>query len=132
MAVAGAKAAKAKKELPELAGASEGDIQQLPIYIHIYTHTYIHRYVCIYIYISNMVFLFMGPIVTSRYFRPKDLYRVVKCSCPQDLVIQAPLCNTFRTGLRLVLLGRTWRPKWEFPKIRGTLIWGPYNKDPTI
>ena len=20
----------------------------------------------------------------------------------------------------------------EFPKIRGTLIWGPYNKDPTI
>ena len=23
-------------------------------------------------------------------------------------------------------------PKWEFPKIRGTLLWGPYNKDPTI
>ena len=22
--------------------------------------------------------------------------------------------------------------KWEFPKIRGTLFWGPYNKDPTI
>ena len=22
--------------------------------------------------------------------------------------------------------------KWEFPKIRGTLIWGPDNKDPTI
>ena len=21
---------------------------------------------------------------------------------------------------------------WEFPSIRGTLIWGPYNKDPTI
>ena len=21
---------------------------------------------------------------------------------------------------------------WEFPKIRGTLIWGPYNEDPTI
>ena len=21
--------------------------------------------------------------------------------------------------------------KWEFPKIRGTLFWGPYNKDPT-
>ena len=21
---------------------------------------------------------------------------------------------------------------WEFPKIRGTLSWGPYNKDPTI
>ena len=20
---------------------------------------------------------------------------------------------------------------WEFPKIRGTLFWGPYNKDPT-
>ena len=20
----------------------------------------------------------------------------------------------------------------EFPKIRGTLLWGPYNKDPTI
>ena len=23
-------------------------------------------------------------------------------------------------------------PIWEFPKIRGTLFWGPYNKDPTI
>ena len=21
---------------------------------------------------------------------------------------------------------------WEFPKIRGTLFWGPSNKDPTI
>ena len=21
---------------------------------------------------------------------------------------------------------------WEFPKIRGTLFWGPYNKDPSI
>ena len=23
-------------------------------------------------------------------------------------------------------------PIWEFPEIRGTLFWGPYNKDPTI
>ena len=23
-------------------------------------------------------------------------------------------------------------PTREFPKIRGTLVWGPYNKDPTI
>ena len=21
---------------------------------------------------------------------------------------------------------------WEFPEIKGTLVWGPYNKDPTI
>ena len=21
---------------------------------------------------------------------------------------------------------------WEFPKIAGTVFWGPYNKDPTI
>ena len=21
---------------------------------------------------------------------------------------------------------------WDFPKIRGTLFWSPYNKDPTI
>ena len=21
---------------------------------------------------------------------------------------------------------------WEFPKIRGTIFWGPYNKDPTF
>ena len=21
---------------------------------------------------------------------------------------------------------------WEFPKIRGTLFWDPYNKEPTI
>ena len=33
--------------------------------------------------------------------------------------------------------GATWRGVelvciWEFPKIRGTLYWGPCNKDPTI
>ena len=22
--------------------------------------------------------------------------------------------------------------RWEFPKNRGTLFWGPYNRDPTI
>ena len=22
--------------------------------------------------------------------------------------------------------------KWGFPKIKGTLVWDPYNKDPTI
>ena len=22
--------------------------------------------------------------------------------------------------------------RWEFPKIRGTLFWGPYSEDPTI
>ena len=25
-----------------------------------------------------------------------------------------------------------YKSMWEFPKIRGTLFWGPYNKDPTI
>ena len=24
------------------------------------------------------------------------------------------------------------RDTWEFPKIRGTVFWGPYNKDPTM
>ena len=33
-AVAGAKATKAKKELPELAGASPGDIQYLPLFLN--------------------------------------------------------------------------------------------------
>ena len=25
-----------------------------------------------------------------------------------------------------------WKPIWEFPKIRGTFCWSPYNKDPTV
>ena len=25
---------------------------------------------------------------------------------------------------------RSTQHKWEFPKIRGTVFWGPYNKDP--
>ena len=33
------------------------------------------------------------------------------------------------SGLELQCFGFT---IWEFPKIRGTLFWGPYNKDPTI
>ena len=24
------------------------------------------------------------------------------------------------------------KPRWEFPELRRTLFWGPYNKDPTI
>ena len=36
--------------------------------------------------------------------------------------------NTVLT-LDLFVLGT---PKWEFPKIRGALFGGPYNKDPTI
>ena len=41
-------------------------------------------------------------------------------------------------GTDLTFGGRPSRPKgsksyiiWGFPKIRGTLCWGPYNKDPT-
>ena len=41
-------------------------------------------------------------------------------------------------GTDLTFGGRPSRPKgsksyiiWGFPKIRGTLFWGPYNKDPT-
>ena len=30
------------------------------------------------------------------------------------------------------LLGLLQNLIWEFPKIGGTLVWGPYNKDPTI
>ena len=28
--------------------------------------------------------------------------------------------------------GRLAGSMWELPKIRGTLFWGPYNRDPTI
>ena len=28
--------------------------------------------------------------------------------------------------------GLTYACTWELPKIRGTLFWGPHNKDPTI
>ena len=28
--------------------------------------------------------------------------------------------------------GSRYPNKWEFPKIRATLFWGPYIKDPTI
>ena len=27
---------------------------------------------------------------------------------------------------------RLFRTNWEFPKIRGTLFWGSYNKDPIV
>ena len=33
---------------------------------------------------------------------------------------------------RLPVVLVTGKAMWEFPKIRGTLFWGPYNKDPTI
>ena len=32
----------------------------------------------------------------------------------------------------LLVLGDLGFRKWEFPKIRDTLFWGPYTKDPTI
>ena len=38
------------------------------------------------------------------------------------------------SGKRMPLFqGAAWELAiWEFPKIRGTLFGGPYNKDPTI
>ena len=38
------------------------------------------------------------------------------------------LCVPGRDGYRK----STASDKWEFPTIRGTLFWGPYDKDPTI
>ena len=39
-------------------------------------------------------------------------------------------------GAKSALCVECWQgwgaPVWEFRKIRGTLFWGPYNKDPTI
>ena len=35
-------------------------------------------------------------------------------------------------GLRADIWAEGLMSIWEFPKIRGTLIGGPYNKDPTI
>ena len=32
----------------------------------------------------------------------------------------------------LGLMDSATRSIWEFPKIRGTVFWGPYDKDPTI
>ena len=36
----------------------------------------------------------------------------------------------------LLKLNEIWLPNsqttWEFPKIGGTLFWGPYNTDPTV
>ena len=47
-------------------------------------------------------------------------------------------CNIFCKALGFeTVRNRKEKPKVrlairEFPKIRGTLFWGPYNKDPTI
>ena len=48
--------------------------------------------------------------------------------CPLDIHIMVKLLplpgfRTFRSS--------TW-PRWELPKVRGTLFGGPYDKDPTI
>ena len=49
-------------------------------------------------------------------------------------VYTVPLKGSIRVPLRVPtkdLQGLGFRV-WEFPKIRCTLFWGPYNKDPTI
>ena len=35
-------------------------------------------------------------------------------------------------GVKGLSLNLQPQSKWEFPKCRGALIWGPYDKDPTI
>ena len=65
-----------------------------------------------------------------------------------ELSISNPVKGTFESSFKGTLptlivlalrkdslvLGWEWgnAPIWEFPKIRGTLFWGPYYKDPTI
>ena len=38
----------------------------------------------------------------------------------------------FRVNVASLVVGLRLRLIWEFPKIRGTLFWGPYHKDPTV
>ena len=50
--------------------------------------------------------------------------------------LMAPHLDLFRSPWRRWpeprILERMASAMWEFPKIRDTLFWGPYNKDPTI
>ena len=43
-----------------------------------------------------------------------------------------PLKRSIRVPFKGSYMGSIGFRVWEFPKIRGTLFWGPYNKDPTI
>ena len=51
-----------------------------------------------------------------------------------DLEEFKALCAEYKDcdGWMRLLLEDVWIAIREFPKIGGTLFWGPYNKDPTI
>ena len=63
-----------------------------------------------------------------------EFLTIITYSIPPSpiLIIKAPTVNPkkLETGIRPKSAGIPYI--WEFPKIRGTLFWGPYNKDPII
>ena len=51
------------------------------------------------------------------------------------VVAQDPDPASLAEGMKRLDEQQSWPlilPIWEFQKARGTLLWGPYNKDPTI
>ena len=51
---------------------------------------------------------------------------------PPSLTNSLPLTRNFPAPGALASLQQIPSIMWEFPKIGGTLFWGPYNKNPTI
>ena len=47
-------------------------------------------------------------------------FMIAPCGCRPHGTLKGTLEGAFHTFI------------WEFPKIRGTLFWGPYHKHPTI
>ena len=50
----------------------------------------------------------------------------------QETVWQCKLAAKEFRGAGFRGSGLYFNASWEFPRIRGTVFWGPYNKDPTI
>ena len=50
---------------------------------------------------------------------------------PEDDPLEPCGATSLRTPCGLIFR-RSLLELWGFPKIRATLFWGPYNKDPTI
>ena len=77
-------------------------------------------------------------IIRIGFFLGGFLNRIIVYYTPNPIIILKAL--TLLAGISAVLsrpssqalLGSRMLLKWDFPKIRGTFFWGPYNKDPTI
>ena len=112
----------------------------LPIYMYLPNGLYMSLSICLFVYVSIYLSFFLSICLAISLSKCLSIYLSNYRSSSRIYQIHSYLCPLTHLLIRVLATGPcahrqdtdNFKFRWGFPKIRGTLFWGPYNKDPTI